>query len=175
MTALGGMAAMGATLAFSLQFLAVGAVAPMNRGDYKIANPVDPDGHDAKMHFRGEFFEVLGPLDEGHYGEVHWRPEETPLPPEIVKRFDGKVMAVTGYEVDIVRPGPDGTLTSVPCTQHYNHHYSAFMSGKAASQLEEHELRERFISDLVARTGTFPWIAMARHCHSGRSLRRKAK
>ena len=51
---------------------------------------------DGAEQFRGESFDVLGPEAETHYGEVHWRPELTPLPADIVKRFDDKVMAVTG-------------------------------------------------------------------------------
>lgn len=53
------MVAMVASLALGAA-MAVGSAAlePMNRGDYRIANALDPQGHDAKMHFRGEFFEV---------------------------------------------------------------------------------------------------------------------
>ena len=37
----------------------------------------------------------------------------------------------TGYEVNIVRTAADGTQTPVPCYEQYNHHFSAFMYGKA--------------------------------------------
>ena len=34
-------------------------------------------------------------------GEVFWTDQgNQPLPPEIVQRFKGKVMAITGYEMD---------------------------------------------------------------------------
>ena len=36
--------------------------------------------------------------------EVSWTTDTIPLPPEIVARFDGKVMVVVGNEFDIVRP-----------------------------------------------------------------------
>ena len=68
-------------------------VAPtMNLGRYTLAN-----ADASKVVFRGEHFEVLGPVNPGHYGEVHWRPQSTPLPADIVARFDGRVLAVTGF------------------------------------------------------------------------------
>ena len=43
--------------------------------------------------------DVWAPEMATHYGEVFWTDQgETPLPPDIVKRFDGKVMALMGYE-----------------------------------------------------------------------------
>lgn len=39
---------------------------------------------------------------------------------------------ITGLEADIVRGDSLDNLTSVPCFEQYNHHWSAFMSGKAA-------------------------------------------
>lgn len=87
------------------------------------------------MH-RGEYFELLGPAKPGHYGDVNWHPETMALPAEIVKRFDGKVMALTGMESDIVYVNADGSHTSAPCTEHYNHHFSGNMIGKAATIVE---------------------------------------
>ena len=58
-------------------------------------------------------------------------------------------------EVDIVREGPDGTLVSVPCTDKYNHHYSAYMQGKAATQLDVEEAR-RLSPDAVGADGYLP-------------------
>lgn len=106
---------------------------PMNRGGlYTISNPRAGTSPSAPAKHRGEYFELLGPAKEGHYGDVNWRPETMQLPADIIKRFDGRVMAVTGMESDIVRP--DGT--SIPCTEHYNHHFSGSMSGKAATRVE---------------------------------------
>ena len=60
-----------------------------------------------------------------------------PLPKEIVDRFDGKVMAIVGYEADQVmvqptgKPGADPTKdVSVPINWAYDHHYMAWMTGK---------------------------------------------
>ena len=85
----------GLLLAAALSGASAPGIKPMNRGRYHLANPLDPAA-DGAEHFRGESFDVLGPEAETHYGEVHWRPELTPLPADIVKRFDDKVMAVTG-------------------------------------------------------------------------------
>ena len=92
----------------------------MNAGvKYTVANGLD----DSPRSFRGEFFEILGPPTTTHYSEVFWAPQPVDLPESIVQRFDGKVMAVTGYEVDIVRTSKDGkTTTSVPAWEIYNHY-----------------------------------------------------
>ena len=61
---------------------------------------------------------------------VYWTMQEAvPLPADIVARFDGKVMAVTGYEADQVMV-VDGVETSVPITWAYNHHFEHHLSGK---------------------------------------------
>ena len=98
-------------------------VAPMN-GEYSIANGVAPP-------FRGESFEIYSPVIESRYGDVHWKPLLSPLPSAIVKRFAGRTMAVTGYEVDVVRKGKglSGDDERVPCYEQYNHHYTGFMAG----------------------------------------------
>ena len=50
------------------------------------------------------YFDVyMGPITH-RYSEIWWTElPETKLPPELVKRFDGKGMAIMGYEVDQVR------------------------------------------------------------------------
>jgi len=64
-----------------------------------------------------------------------------PLPTDIVQRFDGKVMAITGVETDIVRRNADDNDVSVPCYEQYNHHYSNWMHGKGAMLLQKpHEM-----------------------------------
>ena len=106
----------------------------LHAGEYTIANP--RPGHSKSAAHRGEFFELLGPPKTGHYGDVNWHPETMQLPPEIIARFDNKVMAVTGMESDIVYVNADGSHTSIPCTEHYNHHFSGSMSGKAATRID---------------------------------------
>ena len=50
-----------------------------------------------------EYFDVWAPEMATHYGEVFWTDQgNIPLPPHIVERFKGKVMAITGYEQDQV-------------------------------------------------------------------------
>jgi hypothetical protein len=104
----------------------------MNPHGYTIANPLTPG---VVPPYRGEYFEVLGPLETSRYSEVVWNSQTTPLPADIVARYDNRVMAVTGYEVDIVRARADGSEESVPCSQQYNHHFTGFMHGKAATMV----------------------------------------
>ena len=73
------------------------------------------------------------------YSEIWWTElPETKLPPQLVKRFDGKGMAIMGYEVDQVRKKGDkdfdGSIlqedVSVPINVAYNHHHDAFFTGR---------------------------------------------
>ena len=52
--------------------------------------------------------------------------DKVPLPPDIVKRFDNKPIAIMGYEEDQVFANE----TSVPINWAYNHHYVFWMQGK---------------------------------------------
>ena len=54
--------------------------------------------------------------------------DPVPLDEKIVEKFQGKTLAVIGYEADQVMRTEDGDL-SVPITHAYNHHYCAYMSG----------------------------------------------
>lgn len=50
-----------------------------------------------------EYFEVYhGPITST-YGMVWWTGTSNPIPPEVVAKFDGKVMAIVGLEMDQVR------------------------------------------------------------------------
>mmetsp|Transcript_64003 Transcript_64003/g.162208 ORF Transcript_64003/g.162208 Transcript_64003/m.162208 type:complete len:506 (+) Transcript_64003:19-1536(+) len=69
------------------------------------------------------------------YGEVYNKlqsPEK--LPTHVVARYsDGKkMMALTGFDVDMVRAGADGTELRVQLNDHYLHHY-ALQFGEAES------------------------------------------
>jgi len=100
-----------------------------------------------------QHFDVYGEV-QTKYSQVYWT-RNTPinLPPDLVKRFDGKVMAITGYEIDQVthdgpqtgsttkKGGPLGgfscypecvnsTDKSVPIYNAYNHHYFGWLTGK---------------------------------------------
>ena len=99
----------------------------MNAGVvYTIANPrsnEDNTAPPASFPYYGEFFEVLTPPITYNYSEVFWRTiGPVPLPDDIVERYNGSAMAVTGWEVDVVRKLDNGTEVSVPCFESYNHH-----------------------------------------------------
>lgn len=78
---------------------------------------------------------MYGSWQKTQYATVDWHNDPTPLPPSIISRFDGKTIAITGYEVNIVRTGSDGKEEEVPAYELYNHHYSGSMSGKAVEQV----------------------------------------
>ena len=108
----------------------------MNRGvKYLIAN--SPPGHeDMPRSFspKSEYFEVLSPPIRSRYAGVVWRVlEAVPLPPDVVRRYNDSVMAVTGYEVDVLRKDATGNLASVPNYQSYNHHYTSALHGAGAA------------------------------------------
>ena len=88
----------------------------------------------------GSANQIYGPNQTSRYGDVNWRPETTELPADIVKRFAGKTMAITGYEVNIVRTSPSGLEEQVLASQQYNHHYSGFMYGSAAVEMTAAEI-----------------------------------
>ena len=101
----------------------------MNAGGipYKISNPPGSTANwegtpgtystDFNTNVKGpvEHFDVYGEV-RTRYSEVYWT-RNTPinLPDELVQRFAGKVMAITGYEVDqVTHSGPqNGTTTKV--------------------------------------------------------------
>ena len=62
---------------------------------------------------------------ELRYGEVYMSAdyEQRALPPEVVERYAGaRRMAVTSWTPDLVRRHADGSETSVPLSEVYNHH-----------------------------------------------------
>jgi hypothetical protein len=73
--------------------------------------------------FTGDFFEVTTSVIKSQYSQVVWG--ELPpvdIPADVQAKFASGVMAVTGHEVNVIRIGPNGEETSVPCTESYNHH-----------------------------------------------------
>jgi hypothetical protein len=130
----------------------------MNLGGvpYDVANRVGKDYSTTfQENVKGEveFFDVYGEV-RTRYSQVYWtRNNPINLPPEIVKRFNNSVMAITGYEVDqVVHTGPqNGSTTtntslggfscypscdkgdvSVPEYNAYNHHYFGWLTGRDA-------------------------------------------
>ena len=51
----------------------------------------------------------------------------------MVKEYDGRAMAIVGFEVDQVFLNPDGSEISVPINVAYNHHFESTMVGKGAN------------------------------------------
>ena len=110
----------------------LGEVPHMNpRAEYLIANA--RLGHEKRgFGDNAKFFEVISPPIRSQYSQVVWKQlDPVALPPSIVTAFDGKVMAVTGHEVNVIRiDNETGAHTDVPCYESYNHHYGAHLSGK---------------------------------------------
>ena len=72
--------------------------------NYTVANPVS--GWHKRYSFRGDYFEVDSPNITSKYSQVVWPAGGlpiVPLPADVVARFDGKVIYITGWEV---RPRP---------------------------------------------------------------------
>lgn len=71
-----------------------------------------------------EYFDVYSHPITSKYADVYWiMMPEVILPSNIINRFSNKIMAVVGYETDMVFL--DGSR--VPITWSYNHHYLAYL------------------------------------------------
>eukprot|EP00931_Biecheleriopsis_adriatica_P039550 TRINITY_DN22616_c0_g1_i2.p1 TRINITY_DN22616_c0_g1~~TRINITY_DN22616_c0_g1_i2.p1 ORF type:complete len:480 (-),score=77.41 TRINITY_DN22616_c0_g1_i2:82-1521(-) len=78
-------------------------------------------------------FDVYSPPIRSLYSQVFWKGlDPVDLPEDVVKRFDGKGMAVVGFELDQVRRTKDGDI-QVPMSVSYNHHFESTMVGKHAA------------------------------------------
>lgn len=110
-----------------------------------------------------EYFDVWAPEIATHYSQVFWTSQGTqPLPDAIIKRFAGKVIAITGYEQDQVMVDPVGHPgvnpdkdVSVPINWAYNHHYMAWMVGNYSSMVEVKADAE----DVSAHGSPTKWVA----------------
>ena len=106
----------------------------MNAVPYHVANPAA--GHAAhRFGFRNSsaYFEVYSPWIESRYSEVVWRSlDAVPLPADVVAKYDGRNMAVTGFEVNVER-GEGADARDVPVYESYNHHYVSFIHGAGAA------------------------------------------
>ncbi|KAL4225559.1 hypothetical protein ACF0H5_016247 [Mactra antiquata] len=120
------------------------------------------DDYGSKGH---EYFDVYSPEIATHYGEVFWTDMgNNAIPKEIVDRFKGKVMAITGYEQDQVMVSPTGKPgenpdedVSVPINWAYNHHYMAWMTG-THSKMER--IQNPDPNDVSAHGSPMKWIAV---------------
>ena len=60
------------------------------------------------------YFDVYSPLITQRYSQVWWQPlPPVELPEDIVSMFDGRTMAVVGFEVDQVMRKPEGDVSVV--------------------------------------------------------------
>jgi hypothetical protein len=77
-----------------------------------------------------ESFDVYSPLISHLYSQVFYKGlPPVKLPDDIVSKYDTKVMAVVGFELDQVRVDSHGNERSVPMNAVYNHHFEATMLG----------------------------------------------
>ena len=120
----------------TLSFLYGAISAPNMNGPhlYGIANPNISSGYFSTnftdISPNAEYFDVYTSPITSRYADVYWTMmPEIPLSKEIVSRFNNKVMAITGYEMDQVIVYPNKTEESIPCTWSYNHHYVAHLQG----------------------------------------------
>eukprot|EP00941_MAST-03F_sp_MAST-3F-sp1_P004163 g4163.t1 len=111
----------------------------MNTGaPYKIMNAIDDQfstNYSDNYIANGpvEFFDVYSPLISTEYGEVYWKMmDPVELPAEIVERFNGKVMAIVGYEQDQIGYDPVAKKDTIPIkiNHAYNHHYIIYLSSE---------------------------------------------
>ncbi|KAK3083427.1 hypothetical protein FSP39_022315 [Pinctada imbricata] len=120
------------------------------------------DDYASKGH---EYFDVYSPELATHYGEVFWTDQgNNPIPKEIVDRFKGKVMAITGYEQDQVMVSPVGQPgvnpendVSVPINWAYNHHYMAWMTGAHSKMVK---IPNPDPNDVSAHGSPMRWMAV---------------
>lgn len=107
----------------------------MMNGAYLASDPLNGDHVPAPSH-RGEFIEVYSDNISTRYSEVYWTMQPAKnLPSDFVARFDGKVVAFTGYEVDSVYTLANGTEQSVPINAQYNHHHNCYLLSKSAKMV----------------------------------------
>ena len=107
----------------------------LNGDVYKISNP----DYNSKQQFPTiynqinssmEYFDVYSDPITSRYGDVYWTMmNPVKLPQNIIDRFNNKVIAITGYEMNQVIIN-NGIETPVPITWAYNHHYLAYLLDK---------------------------------------------
>eukprot|EP00040_Diaphanoeca_grandis_P018294 m.96161 g.96161 ORF g.96161 m.96161 type:complete len:848 (-) comp26871_c0_seq2:157-2700(-) len=83
-----------------------------------------------------QYFDVYSPMIVQRYSQVFWASlPPVNLPDNIIQEFDGRTMAVVGFEIDQVMKNDDGDI-SVPINVVYNHHFESTMAG-ANTQFEK--------------------------------------
>ncbi len=80
-----------------------------------------------------EYFDVFSHPITSRYGDVYWTMmPHVVLPGNIITRFSNKIMAIVGYESDMVFSNGN----RVPITWAYNHHYCAYLRGEGTQILQ---------------------------------------
>jgi hypothetical protein len=94
------------------------------------------------LQHRGEFFEVYSHPFKLRYAEaLHTFEAPVHLPKNIVQRFYGRVMAVTGYETNWEVLTESGTWREAKCTEAYTHHFQLYLfSSKASEEVVDRNL-----------------------------------
>ena len=82
-----------------------------------------------------EHFDVYSPEIHHVYSQVFWKGlPPVDLPPEVVRRYAGRGMAVVGFEMDqVLRGRTSGEDLSLPITHAYNHHFESTMVGSKST------------------------------------------
>eukprot|EP00931_Biecheleriopsis_adriatica_P119607 TRINITY_DN94830_c0_g1_i1.p1 TRINITY_DN94830_c0_g1~~TRINITY_DN94830_c0_g1_i1.p1 ORF type:complete len:509 (+),score=48.69 TRINITY_DN94830_c0_g1_i1:28-1554(+) len=97
--------------------------------DFQYTNALDG----AVLSHHGEFFDVYSHPFKLNYAEaLHSFQEALPLPKDVIQRFEGRTMAVTGYETDW-EIFDAGKWRRAKCTEAYTHHYQLYMFSSKAS------------------------------------------
>lgn len=124
------------------------------RNHYKVATSFQGQVH------RGRFFDLDSRPLQLQYSEVHYAGQlGINLPEAIVREFANKTIAITGYEVNIVRRDADGLEEVAPCSDVYNHHYIlSFGPGSLPiNQVPRPPLAEGFPRHVKLTLGTSIW------------------
>ena len=79
----------------------------------------------ARTH-RGEYVEFYSQPISAKYAQVYHGAERVALPQAFVQQQRGRLVAFTGYEIDLVRTSWDGE-ESVPNSDWYTHHHNTYL------------------------------------------------
>lgn len=106
-------------------------------GDYEIAQTKTSNTSKFPSNYRDypggvQYFDVYSPMIVQRYSQVFWAAlPPVDLPQHIIQEFNGRTMAVVGFEMDQVLKRDEGDI-SVPINVVYNHHFESIMAGANA-------------------------------------------